>query len=179
MNGISLQEAAHKNIILWNLMRKLNFWKVKIDYDSNRKSFVMSLGKPSDETSGHWCNQFHFGRLKFLDNKGNAHVYMFNENTSYLKQAQNEFSFFPTGFDRTVVLARAELLDHLINGFSFGLKWKHEYLMANMFEEIVQTCINIDLNFNEHDMQMEKSIIDYIEVNEIIRNLRVNKNLDF
>lgn len=175
MSDITLQEAAHKNIILWNLMMKLDFWKVKIDYDSTKKSFVMSLGKPSDGTSGHWCNQFYFDRLKFLDSKGDAHVYMFNENISYLKQAQNEFSFFPTGFDRTVVLARAELLDHLINGFSFGLKWKRKYLMTNMFEEIAQTCINIDLNFDEHDTQMEKSIIDYIEITEHLQNMRVNK----
>lgn len=53
MNNISLQDAVHKNIILWKLMRKLDFWRVKTSYDINRRAKVMSLGRPIDRGCGH------------------------------------------------------------------------------------------------------------------------------
>ena len=69
MTSINIQEVAHKNVILWKLMRKFDFWKVKKTYDINRKAMVMSLGRPIDEDCGHWSGPFKFDRLKFLDKK--------------------------------------------------------------------------------------------------------------
>ena len=39
MNNISIQDAVHKNIILWNLMQKFDFWRVKISYSINVEKF--------------------------------------------------------------------------------------------------------------------------------------------
>ena len=164
MNNISLQEAVHKNIILWNLMRKLDFWKVKTSYDINRRAKVLSLGRPTDRGCGHWCKQFNFDRLKFLDDKGNAHIYEFSDQASYIWKA-GDFNFFPTGASSTTIFARAELLDHLVSNFSFGLKWKKEKLLVKP-EEMSQTCINIDLNFDEYDCSLEKSTFDAISIVE-------------
>jgi hypothetical protein len=164
MNNTSLQDAVHKNIILWNLMRKLDFWKVKILYDINRRAKVMSLGRPTDRGCGHWCKQFNFDRLKFLDDKGNAHIYEFSDQASYMWKA-GDFNFFPTGASSTTIFARAELLDHLVSNFSFGLKWKKEKWMTKP-NEIPQACIDIDLNFDEYDYRLEKSTLDAISIVE-------------
>ena len=160
MNNISIQDAVHKNIILWNLMRKLDFWKVRISYDINRRSKVMSLGKPVDREFGHFCKQFSFDRLKFLDSKGNAHIYKFSDQASYIWKA-GDFNFFPVEASSTTIFARAELLDHLVSNFSFGLKWKKEKLLVKP-EEISQTCINIDLNLDKYDYCLEKTMLDTI-----------------
>ena len=158
MNNISLQDAVHKNIILWKLMRKLDFWKVRTSYDINRRAKVMSLGRPTNGESGHWCKQFNFDRLKFLDSKGNAHIYEFSNQASYIWKA-GDFNFFPTGASSTIIFARAELLDHLVSNFSFGLKWKKEKLVAG-YNEISQICIGLDLDFTNYDCEMEKSLIE-------------------
>lgn len=160
MSDITLQEAAHKNVILWKLMRKLDFWKVRTSYDINRRAKVMSLGRPVDNEYGHWCKRFNFDRLKFLDSKGNAHIYEFSDQSSYIWKA-GDFNFFPTGASHITIFARAEFLDHLVSNFSFGLKWKKEKLLVKP-EEMSQTCIDIDLNFNEHDYSLEKSMLDTI-----------------
>lgn len=164
MNNISLQDAVHKNIILWKLMRKLDFWRVKTSYDINRRAKVLSLGRPTNRENGHWCKQFNFDRLKFLDSKGNAHIYEFSDQASYMWKA-GDFNFFPTGVSSTTIFARAELLDHLVSNFSFGLKWKKEKLLVKP-EEVSQTCIDIDLNFNEYDCSLEKSTLDAIGIVE-------------
>ena len=160
MNNISLQNAVRKNVILWNLMRKFDFWRVKISYDVNRRAKVMSLGKPTDREFGHFCKQFNFDRLKFLDSKGNAHIYEFSDQASYIWKA-GDFNFFPAEASSTTIFARAELLDHLVSNFSFGLKWKKEKLLVKP-EEISQTCIDIDLNFDKHDYSLEKTMLDTI-----------------
>lgn len=164
MNNISLQDAVHKNIILYNLMRRLDFWKVKLSYDINRRAKVMSLGRPTNGESGHWCRQFNFDRLKFLDSRGNAHIYEFSDKASYMWKA-GDFNFFPTTGSRVLVYARAELLDCLVKDFSYGLKWKKEKLLVK-HEEMSQTCIDIDLNFNEYDYSLEKSMLDTISIAE-------------
>jgi len=166
MRDITLQEAAHKNIILWNLMRKLDFWKVKRHHDVNNKVMTLSIGKPTNG-SGHWCKQFMFDRLKSIDDKGNAHIYKFLDRNSHIWNVRSEFNFFPTGASRALVLARAELLDHLIENFPFGLKWKKEYLMAEKFLDIYQACIEFDLNFSNHDVEMEKSLVSCVELSEM------------
>ena len=163
MNDITLQEAAHKNVILWRLMDKLHFWKVKTKYDINRKAVVISLGKFHNNEIGHFCKQFSFDRLKYIDKNGDAHIYEFTDNTSYM-WLMGEFNFFPVESRKHVVFAKAELLDHLIEDFPFGIKWKKEYMMVDRFEEIAQTCIDIDLNFNDKDMLMEKSLIECVEL---------------
>lgn len=179
MNDITLQEAAHKNVVLWRLMQKLGFCAAKKKYDINRRTFVISLGRPVDEEIGHFCKQFyfdsklfHFDRLKFLDNTGNAHIYEITDYRSYLWQARSEFNFFPITERRAFVYARAELLDCLVKDFSYGLKWKKEKLMCK-FEEIAQACIDIDLNFNSYSTDMEKSIIDTVYFHE---HWQVNKH---
>lgn len=164
MNNISLQDAVHKNIILWKLMQKFGFWKARTSYDINCRAKVMSLGRPTNGESGHWCKQFNFDRLKFLDSKGNAHIYEFSDQASYIWKA-GDFNFFPTGASSTTIFARAELLDHLVSDFSFGLKWKKEKLLVKP-EEISQICIGIDLNFDEYDYGLEKSTLDTISLLE-------------
>ena len=165
MNEYDIQEAAHKNVVLWRLMQKLNFYSAKKKYDINRKTVVISLGRPVDGELGHFCNQFHFDRLKFLDNAGNAHIYEITDYGSYLWQARSEFNFFPTTGSRALVYARAELLDCLVKDFSYGLKWKKEKLMCKL-EEIPHACIDIDLNFDEQSSRMEKSIVDLVYFHE-------------
>ena len=39
MNNISIQDAVHKNVILWKLMCELDFWKVRISYGINVEKF--------------------------------------------------------------------------------------------------------------------------------------------
>ena len=178
MNNISLQEAAHKNIILWKLMRKLDFGRVKTSYDINRRAKVLSLGRPTDRKYGHWCKQFSFDRLKFLDSKGNAHIYEFSDQSSYMWKA-GDFSFFPTGVAETTIFARAELLDHLAANFPFGLKWKKEKLLTKP-DEIPQICIDMDLNFDEYDYSLEKSMLDSISIlEEVCKKATINKSLGF
>ena len=176
MNNISLQDAVHKNIILWNLMRKLDFWKVKTSYDINRRAKVLSLGRPTNGECGHWCKQFNFDRLKFLDDKGNAHIYAFSDQASYMWKA-GDFNFFPTEVSSTTIFARAELLDHLVSDFSFGLKWKKEKLLVKP-EEMSQVCIDIDLNLDKYDYSLEKSTLDTISIAERFAKA-INKSLDF
>lgn len=168
MNDYDIQEAAHKNVVLWRLMRKLDFCAAKKKYDINRKTVVISLGRPRSKEYGYFCShpsQYHFDRLKFLDDSGKAHIYEITDCGSYLWQARSEFSFFPTTGSRALVYARAELLDCLVKDFSYGLKWKKEKLMCK-FEEIAQACVGIDLNFDGHSNDMEKSIIDLVYFNE-------------
>lgn len=38
--------------------------------------------------------------------------------------------------------------------------------MCDKFNEISQTCIDFDLNFNDNDIQMEQSLINTIELIE-------------
>lgn len=168
MNEYDIQEAAHKNVVLWRLMQKLNFYAAKKKYGINRKTVVFSLGRPRSKDYGYFCShpsQYHFDRLKFLDDGGKAHVYEITDYRSYLWQARSEFNFFPTTGSRALVYARAELLDSLVKDFSYGLKWKKEKLMCKL-EEIPQVCIDIDLNFDELSSRMEKSIVDLVYFHE-------------
>ena len=169
MNDYDIQEAAHKNVVLWRLMQKLDFCAAKKQYDINRKTVVISLGRPrSKEDYIYFClhpSQCYFDRLKFLDDGGKAHIYEITDYRSYLWQARSEFSFFPTIGSRALVYARAELLDCLVKDFSYGLKWKKDKLMCK-FEEIAQACIDIDLNFDGHSTDMEKSIVDLVYFHE-------------
>ena len=170
MNEYDIQEAAHKNVVLWRLMQKLDFCAAKKRYDINRKNVVISLSRPKSKDHGHFYfyshfSQCYFDRLKFLDDSGKAHIYEITDYRSYLWQARSEFNFFPTTGSRALVYARAELLDCLVKDFSYGLKWKKDKLMCK-FEEIAQACIDIDLNSDGHSTDMEKSIIDLVYLHE-------------
>ena len=66
-----------------------------------------------------------------------------------------------------LALARAELLDHLVENFQHGLKWKKEKLAVGS-NEIPQMCISLDLDFTNYDCEMEKSLIDCIELKEAL-----------
>lgn len=118
IDDISFQDAAHKNVILWKLMSRLNFWQVKVHHDINHKIMVMSIGMPSNHEIGHFSKKFYFDRLKCIDDKGNAHVYEFSfENAPYIWKVCKEFNFFPVATNRELIFARAELLDHLTKYF--------------------------------------------------------------
>lgn len=89
-----------------------------------------------------------------------------------------DFNFFPADASETTIFARAELLDHLAANFPFGLKWKKEKLLTKP-DEIPQICIDMDLNFDEHDYKQEKTMLDTLSILEEVCQKAINKSLGF
>lgn len=84
MNSISLQEAAHKNVILWKLMDKHGFKSLAIRHDAIKNYCNFSLVKDIAYYSRR-------GQLMFLDEKLVPHVYR-----SSIAFLFDKLSFFPT-----------------------------------------------------------------------------------
>lgn len=157
MNSISLQEAAHKNVILWKLMDKHSFKALVIRHDAVKRFCTFSLVK---EIAYH----DHHGQLMFLDEKLVPHVYR-----SSIAFPFDKLSFFPTTSSKDIVYARAAFLDALVENFKHGFKWKSFVYYYKTADAISDECIGIDLNFNEHDIEIEKSIVDCIELHDTLK----------
>ena len=152
MNTVSFQEAAHKNVVLWKLMSKYGFKALVIRHNAITNDCAFSLVK---EIAYH----DHHGQLMFLDEKLVPHVFKSNIAFPF-----DKLSFFPTTYSKDIVYARAAFLDALVENFKHGLKWKSFIYFYQHIDDISKACIDIDINFNEHDVEMEKSIINTIEL---------------
>lgn len=162
MNSISLQEVAHKNVILWKLMSKHGFKALVVRRNAIKNDCSFSLVKEI----AYYDRR---GQLMFLDEKLAPHVYR-----SSIAFPFDKLSFFPTTSSKDIVYARAAFLDALVENFKHGFRWRSFVYYYKTVDAISDECIDIDLNFNEHDIMIEKSIIDCIELHD-----RLNTSLPF
>ena len=157
----NIEELAHKNVLLYKLMKKLGFTHILARYDSYRHRYAFSF-----IANINW--KYRRDTLKCLDADGCAHIY--RNADWHFKDICKPISFMPFAYSLDVVAAKALFLDNFVADFKHGLKWKDKTMLLND-GEIDCLLVDLDLRLDENDVKFEKTIIDTVKLNDILKKM--------